>query len=195
MMLGALKYGYNRFEPLCRHVRSSKGDKVLVIDDVIMGKYEPVLRFYCRDVTLAGESDWQQKFPPGLIPLNYGEVSYFFLDYSAGAADSKSPGIHYYGKKIMGPVLFSHLLYYKPRTANNATSTFIPGPIHMKAVVSDNTFEMRTALKRPSYQLEELPPGMGVFKRAPRQIHDGAAPLYFQALPPELPAYEYEVDE
>ena len=107
----------------------------------------------------------------------------------------QSPYLSFYDKHIMGPVFLGHLIYYVPYEKRNKMRTFIPEKIGVEKIKSSSTFEFRTALVQPSMQLFELPPGFGAYKRNQDDMKGGRGPLYFNRLPPELPAYEYEVEE
>jgi 4-amino-4-deoxy-L-arabinose transferase-like glycosyltransferase len=195
MVLGALKFGYNRFEPLCEHVRSSPGKKVLVAENSIMLRYEPVLRFYCRGVVVQDQEQWSRTLLPGLAPLEYGDESYFFLMVRKDERGTDSQYMHIYDKRIMGPALFGRMIYYVPLQSGNRMRTFIPGVLAVKPAHSVPGFSMQTALVQPGMQMFELPPGYGVYKRTNTERMHGAGPVFFAPLPPELTAYEDEVQE
>lgn len=195
MVLGALKFGYNRFEPMCEHIRSSSGKKVLVVENEIMQRYEPVLRFYCRDVSLQNQDQWSRPFLPGLVPLQYGNVSYFFLMTQIAPGRRESPYMHHYDKKVLGPALMGRMIYYVPVEKNNRMRTFVPEMIVMKPAPGEAAFNMATAFTQPSMQVFELPPGFGVFKRTNTERMHGAGPIFFNHLPPELSAHEDEIEK
>jgi hypothetical protein len=195
MVLGALKFGYNRFQPMCEHIRSSPGKKVLVVENEIMQRYEPVLRFYCRDVSIQNQNQWSQQFLPGLVPLEYGNVSYFFLMAQMAPSGNDSMYMHQFDKKILGPALLGRMIYYVPVEKHNRMRTFVPETIVIKSVPGQTAFRMAPAIERPSLQVFELPPGFGVFKRTNTQRMHGAGPIFFNYLPPELSAYEDEIEK
>ena len=170
MVLGALKFGYNRFAQVCHDVEHNPGASKLVVEDGIMLNAEPALRYYCRDTEVVGMSAFTKNYPPGALPLDQELDTYYFLTVYSGDK-LESPYTRYYDKHIMGPALFGRMVYYIPFEVGGRMLSFTPMAVHTKTVNTSRPFDIMVAETQPGFMLYRLPPGVRVYKRSPEQVN------------------------
>lgn len=183
MTLGALKFGYDRFNRVCDHVRSQPGANTLVVEDAIMMNVEPVFPYYCRDVRILWKRDLTQGKGPGLLDLDYSENTFFFLMNQFGEERTDKAHFSYYEKRFLGPVFFGVQIYYKPLDRGGRMSTFVPGTVRVRRVAPGAAFEIREAERQPSLELFLLPSGWGIYKRPPDEMPDEQGGIFFAPMP------------
>lgn len=182
MTLGALKFGYDRFNRVCDRVRSQPGNKTLVVEDAIMMNVEPVFPYYCQEVNVIWMRDLAKDKPAGALNLDYTENTYFFLINQFGEIKNDEH-FDYYEKRILGPAFFGIQIYYRPFVNDKRMSTFSPGTVRVRRISQNKPFEILEAERQPSLEMFRLPKGWRIYKRGPMEMQNGKGEIYFAPEP------------
>lgn len=161
LILGSLKYGNTRLSDICSHVRSAGGgNAMLIMDNKILGNYEPPLMYYCEGIEKIDRAKLISRSGAGPAPLDYSRKKIFYLDFTnADTGENVSPYITIYDRIYMGPSAFGAAVGYIPAQGRS----FVPGRFVYKHITGAPVFGMVEISREPSLALIEAPPGYILF--------------------------------
>lgn len=195
MVMGALKYGYARFNAACAFLDSNDARKTLIVDHNVMSRFGPAVQYYCSGSDIIDKNVFVSNTPPGPVKAP-GDAKFFFIDYAGEQTGASSPYQKVFYRSVFGPVIFGRFFYYIPYEREGRMRTFVPGRVHIESAPARimPIYFKQTALK-PSITVTKLPPGYAVYRNSNEAINAGGPQIQFRKIEEKLPAHINEINK